>query len=118
MGSAGKAAIKLSGRRNIIKGVIFLVIGLLLTLGSWLITSSTGGSYSIIFTGFIFAGIIFIIRGVTQQFPTKGEIQSAKYKLNEQQFGVEEPEKTWDCPYCKSINPNSTYICLHCGKRL
>jgi hypothetical protein len=31
---------------------------------------------------------------------------------------IEEPTKEWECPECKSMNPNTTYTCRNCGLKL
>lgn len=32
--------------------------------------------------------------------------------------GIEEPEKSWDCPQCTQSNPNTSFDCVHCGFKL
>jgi hypothetical protein len=41
-----------------------------------------------------------------------------QYKINRFNEIVYEPEKTWDCPKCSKLNPNTTYRCLYCGYKL
>jgi len=31
---------------------------------------------------------------------------------------IDEPDTSWECPYCKNVNPNAIYKCRECGYKL
>ena len=47
----------------------------------------------------------------------EGQAPSA-LDLNRALYGVEQPRAVWECPQCHENNPNTTYVCGHCGSSL
>ena len=39
-------------------------------------------------------------------------------EVNKALYGVEEPAQIWECPRCQGENPNTSYVCGHCGSSL
>ena len=60
-------------------------------------------------------GLIFIAIGY-RQYSLKDD--HAIRETNIETYGVEEPDKLWECPKCKNDNPNYTYKCESCGYSL
>ena len=60
-----------------------------------------------------FANFVMLILLLVKE----GEVPSA-LDLNRAIYGVEQPRAVWECPGCHESNPNTTYVCSHCGSSL
>ncbi len=96
-----------TGTIKIVIGAIFVFFGLLSFVFS-----------PIIFTGLFLTGVSLIVWGIGNVFSKKEGIDAEILRINRKMYGVDEPDIKWECPHCKNQNPNTTYICQKCKRRL
>ncbi|MBN1696062.1 MAG: zinc ribbon domain-containing protein [Spirochaetales bacterium] len=109
-----RALSKKIGKKNLIMGFVLFLLGTAITAATFITAYKTGGTLYLLY-GAIGFGFIQIIRGFRQW---RLNDYSLIYALNKKHYGAEEPEKTWKCPKCGNVNPNTTFFCQHCSYEL
>ncbi len=114
--SSIKSRTKKEGMQNIFLGAGLFVLGVPLTI--YLYLTSNPSLYVRLAAGVVIAGIVTFSFGVAQLTRTKDALEMDRRKSNKKAYGVEEPDQTWECPNCKTINPNTAYTCQKCKYKL
>jgi len=105
---------RMIGKRNMILGLLLILsMGVVSIINIFIFSQSPQDS---IYLPLGIAGVGFFIWGLAQYLNKKPKLnQKQTRELNKLAYGVEEPEKTWECPKCSHKNPNTTYKCTNCG---
>lgn len=91
-------------------GIITILLGLGINIISF--KTSSGIAMHIIPIGIIIAGLRLLVIGFNEK--KKSNI----YEKNKSIYGVEEPDKKWECPRCNTLNSNIAYICKKCKYKI
>jgi len=103
------------GWKKLIGGIIFVLFG----IGTYLSISAGMPGAFILRRWALIIGIFLIIAGAVDFVGTSQKTIDAELrKMNRKIYGVEEPEQTWECPYCKTQNLNTSNICKKCKHKL
>jgi hypothetical protein len=116
MGDREKLAIietKKRGRNYIISGIS--IIGVYLLSLPIMPASHEMLQYkAYLFLGVFTTGIGLIVKGIHHLKKNSNH----KYEVSKELYGVEEPDKEWNCPKCGANNSNLTYTCSNCSYSL
>ena len=105
---------RMIGKRNMSLGLLLILsMGVVSIINIFIFFQSPQDS---VYLPLGIVGVGFFMWGLTQYLNKKPKLnQKQTRELNELAYGVEEPEKTWDCPKCNHKNSNNTYKCTNCG---
>lgn len=115
-----RQAMAKAAAKNMNLGMLLMVGGVLGTIVSVIATSGSGGGRAWFPCGIIIFGAAMFYKGYTlyTQLEHGQPDKITQRVLNQYTYGVEEPDKTWDCPQCQASNPNTTFACTKCGYQL
>jgi hypothetical protein len=110
-----KKKIVKKGWTKIAGGIVMILFG----IGTYLSTSAGIPGFSILRGWALIIGAILVIAGAVDFLSTSPKnIDAEMRKMNRKFYGIEEPDQTWECPYCKTLNLNTTNICQKCKHKL
>ena len=103
------------GWKKLAGGFILILFG----IGTFLsISSGIPGVFTLRRWSLIL-GIILVIAGAVDFLGTSQKtIDAEMHRMNKKIYGVDEPEQAWECPYCKTVNLNTTNVCKKCKHKL